>query len=202
MLHQQYPAARRRHASCGLPRCADAADHALCRDQRSGAQGEGRADGRRLPRRAHRGVVGEGSRPEILLADQGQAGVVRGSAGGRKHRQRCVEGVVRGAAGRRQDNRRQGHSGGGGAGGGAQGARDDAQKLARHCIAARQARRLPGARSGKVGDFHRRGRLGRRLRQAGSQPRVPGRIAASRQDFECRACRAWTRCCRARKSAR
>ena len=54
----------------------------------SAAQGEGRADRRRLPRGTDRGAVGEGAGPEILLADQGQARLVRGAPGGRGRRQR------------------------------------------------------------------------------------------------------------------
>ena len=50
-----------------------------------------------------------------------------------------------------------------------------------------QARRLPGARSRQGRDLHRRGRFGRRLGQAGPQPREPGRAAAARQDPQCRA---------------
>ena len=44
-----------------------------------------------------------------------------------------------------------------------------------------QARRLPGARSRAERALHRRGRLGRRLRQAGPRPPVPGDPAAARQ---------------------
>ena len=51
-------------------------------------QGEGRAHRRRLPRRPDRRAVGQGARPEVLLADQGQAGLVRSAAGGREPRQR------------------------------------------------------------------------------------------------------------------
>ena len=47
------------------------------------AQGEGVADRRRLPRGADRGSFGQGARPEVLVADQGQAGLLRGAAGGR-----------------------------------------------------------------------------------------------------------------------
>ena len=87
-----------------------------------------------------------------------------------------------------RDRRRQGGRGRAGARGGAQGARTDAaQGRARHREPARQARRLPGARSGQVRDLHRRGRFGRRLRQAGPQPRVPGGAAAARQDPQRRA---------------
>ena len=62
VLHQQHPAARRRHASGRLPRRADAPDHRLCRIRRRRAQGEGRADRRRLPRRLDRGALGQGAR--------------------------------------------------------------------------------------------------------------------------------------------
>ena len=39
----------------------------------------------------------------------------------------------------------------------------------------------------EVGDFHRRGRLGRRHRQAGAQPRIPGGAAAARKNPQRRA---------------
>jgi hypothetical protein len=45
---------------------------------------EGRADRRRLPRGPDRGAVGQGAGPEILLADQGQAGLLRSAPGGRE----------------------------------------------------------------------------------------------------------------------
>ena len=101
-----------------------------------------------------------------------------------------VEGVVNDALkawfeehpGEAKVDRRQGDRGRRGARSRAQGARDDAQKRARHHLAARQARRLPGARSGQVRTVHRRGRFRRRLRQAGPQPRIPGRAAVARQD--------------------
>ena len=66
-----------------------------------------------------------------------------------------------------------------------QGARDGAaQGRARFVVAARQAGRLPGARSGAGRAVHRRGRQRRRLRQAGAQPQGPGDPAAARQDPE------------------
>ena len=48
--------------------------------------------------------------------------------------------------------------------------------------AARQARRLLGEPEGRLRALHRGRRLGRRLRQAGAQPRDPGRAALARQD--------------------
>ena len=56
-----------------------------------------------------------------------------------------------------------------------------------HRLAARQARRLPGARSGAQRTVPGRGRLGRRLGQAGPQPSEPGDPAAQGQDPERRA---------------
>ena len=47
---------------------------------------------------------------------------------------------------------------------------------------ARQARRLHQHRGARLRAVHRRGRLGRRLGQAGARPRQPGGAAAARQD--------------------
>ena len=75
-----------------------------------------------------------------------------------------------------------------GARGRPQGARTDAaQGRAGYLDAARQARRLPGTRSGQVRDLHRRGRQRRRLGQAGARPQEPGDPAAEGQDPERRA---------------
>ena len=140
--------------------------------------------------------------PEILVADQGQARLVGGAARGRGHHQRHAQGLVRRASGRSQDHRRQGHPGGGGSRSRAQGARDDAQKRARHHFAAGQARRLPGARSGQVRAVHRR----RRFLPAAA----PSRDATAHSRPSCRCAEksstssapAWTRCCRPSRSAR
>src|SRR5262249_13149132 len=96
---------------------------------------------------------------EILVADQGQAGVLRGASGGREHHQRGAAILVGGASGGGEDHRRQGGRGGGGARGRSQGARAHAQEgRARRLLASRQARRLPGARSDQIRIVHRRGR--------------------------------------------
>ena len=69
--------------------------------------------------------------------------------------------------------------------GGAQGARPHAaQGRPRRRGAARQARRVPGAQPREVRAVPGRGRLGRRLGQAGPRPRLPGGAAAARQDPE------------------
>ena len=70
-----------------------------------------------------------------------------------------------------------------------------AQERAGEVRAARQAGRLLGARPGAARALHRRGRLGRRLGQAGPRPALPGDPAAARQDPERREGRASTRCC-------
>ena len=79
-LHQQHPAARRRHPSRRLPRRADAAGHRLCRKLRPRQEGKGRSDRRRLPRGPDLRRFGQGAGPEILVADQGQAGLVGSAA--------------------------------------------------------------------------------------------------------------------------
>ena len=56
-----------------------------------------------------------------------------------------------------------------------QGARGEPQGRDGHRLAARQARRLPGARSGQVRTVPGRGRQRRRLGQAGPRPRVSRR---------------------------
>ncbi len=50
--------------------------------------------------------------PEVLLADQGQAGQLGGAAGGRRYHQREAEPLVRGAPVRSPPHRRQGGGGG------------------------------------------------------------------------------------------
>ena len=96
--------------------------------------------------------------------------------------------MVRGESGRGAQHRAEDRRGRGGARGGAQGARaDPAQGRARHGLAARQARRLPGARSRQVRAVPGRGRFSRRQRQAGARPRLPGRAPLARQDPQCRA---------------
>src|SRR5262249_16546427 len=101
----------------------------------------------------------QGAGSEILLADQGQARVLRGASRGREHHQRGATILVGGASGGGEGHRRQGGRGGGSARGRAQGAGTHAKEgRARHFFLARQARRLPGARSGQIRIVHRRGR--------------------------------------------
>ena len=72
--------------------------------------------------------------------------------------------------------------------GGAQGqGPGTAQGRARFGLAAGQARRLPGTRPRAQRTVHRRGRFGRRLRQAGTRPPRAGDSAAARQNPQRRA---------------
>ena len=68
---------------------------------------------------------------------------------------------------------------------GPQGPRSDpAEVRAGELDAARQARRLLGQGPGAGGAVHRRGRLGRRLGEAGPRPEHAGGAAAARQDHQ------------------
>ena len=86
---------------------------------------------------------------------------------------------------RRQAHRRQGDRCRARARSRAQGARPGPpQGRARRQLPARKAGRLPGARSGPERALHRRGRVGRRLGQAGTRSALPGDPAAQGQDPE------------------
>ena len=104
-VHQQHPAARRRHASDRLAQRADASGDRLCRALRPRQEGEGRPHRRRLPRGPDLRALGQMPGPEILLADQGQAGLLRGAPGGRGARQRAAR-----RNGSRSTRRRRGSS--------------------------------------------------------------------------------------------
>ena len=98
VLHQQHPAARRRHPSGGLPRRADPHAEQVRRRGRALQEGEGQPDRRRHARGPDLRAVGQGARPEVLLADQGQAGLLGGPAGRRIGGRRQARPVVRGAS--------------------------------------------------------------------------------------------------------
>ena len=151
------------------------------RDRR--AQGEGREPLRRgRPRGPDRRHLGQADRPAVRGPDQDQARQSRHGGLRRLGGQREARPVPRGepAGGARGDP--QGRLRRPGPRRRPQGARPHAQVGARAHRAARQAGRLHG--QGRVTDraVHRRGRLRRRLGQAGPRPRDPGRAAAARQD--------------------
>ena len=85
--------------------------------------------------------------PKFSIADQGQAGQLRSSPAARKPDERQDDRMARGASGRCALDHPEGDRRGRGARSGAQGARGQPQVGDGHRLAARQARRLPGARS-------------------------------------------------------
>jgi hypothetical protein len=111
VLHQQHPPAGWRHPPVGLPRLADARHGRLYRGGRRGQEGEGFGLGRGRPRRPDLRPVGQGAGPQILVTNQGQAGLVRGASGrGGPVLGRPVD-LVRGTSGRGPPGRRQDHRG-------------------------------------------------------------------------------------------
>ena len=146
---------------------------------------EGEHHRRRHPRRPDRGHQRQDSAPAVRGPDQDQARQHRGQGHRRGDRQRQARRVSRREPGGRQAHRRQGDRCRARARSGAQGARSGPpQGRARRQLAARQAGRLPGARSGAERALHRRGRVGRRVGQAGARSALPGDPAAQGQDSE------------------
>ena len=126
--------------------------------------------------------LGQASRPQVQLADQGQIGQLGGPPAARKPDRRQAQRMARGKSGARADDHPEDHRRRRGARSGAQGARPHpAQGRDGYRLAAREARRLPGARSGAQRAVPGRGRQRRRLGQAGPQPPKPGDPPAPRQ---------------------
>ena len=132
-----------------------------------------------------RGDLGEARRAAVRGPDQDQARQPAGRGPRQGDRQPQARRVPRGEPDGREADRLEVRRRRPGPRRGAQGARPDpAQVGARELDASRQARGLLGQGPARRGDLHRRGRLGRRLGQAGPRPLDPGRPAAPRQDPE------------------
>ncbi len=183
VLHQQHPAARRRHPPDGAAGSDDPDAEPVHRAERVRQAGEGRDHRRRHARGADLRAVGQAPRPQVLVADQGQARLLGGPAGGGRGGRRRADGLSAGTPQRRQDHRRQDHRGGARARSGAQGARDDApQGHSGRIRLAGKACRLPGEGPGAVRAVPGGGRLRRRFGQAGTRSPHPGHPAAQGQD--------------------
>ena len=160
----------------------------LHRDARPRAQGRD-AHRRGHPRGHGRGPLGLHPAAAVPGADQGQAQQPRGRGRGRRRRAPGAREVAHREQIDGRRHRRAHHPGGARARGLARGvAGGDAQDRGQPpAEPARQARRLLVDRAGGVGAVHRRGRLGRRLRQAGARSAHAGDPAAARQGAQRRA---------------
>ena len=87
LLHQQHPAARRRHPPDRPARGDDARHQQVHRGQRARQEGQGRGHRRRHARGPDLRALGQGARAEVLEPDQGQAGLERSARPGRGRRQ-------------------------------------------------------------------------------------------------------------------
>ncbi len=167
----------------GLPLGADT-DAQQVRARPRPAQGErGQPLRRGRARGPDRRGLGQARRPSVRGSDQDQARQPRhGRASSRRSSTTAYPSSSRRTRrGARGDQ--QGRAGAARPRGGAQGARPDAPQVgARELDAARQARRLLGQGPGARRAVRGRGRLRRRLGQAGPRPQHAGRAAAPRQD--------------------
>ena len=182
VLLQHHPDAGRRHPrvrACAARCSKGLKDHAerVGQGKRAASSDQRRRDDRR---RLH--GLGVHPRARVPGPDQGSAG----DRGSDPHRRERDQGPVRplarrqSAAGQqaarfRDRARRRAHPPPPGKG-------DFAQDRGAQAAPARQARRLHQHRRARLRAVHRRGRLGRRLGQAGARPRLAGDPAAARQD--------------------
>ena len=187
VVREQHQHDRGRHARERLPLGAHAHARQLRRTRKASTkkpQGRHRRRGR--ARGPDRGHLDQDAEPAVRGPDQDQARQQRDQGRGRDRGGRGAARVLRGepagrAQDRREDDRRRARPRGGAQGARA-GAAQDASSTAARCPAS-----SPTARSDDpedVRDLHRRGRLGRRHREAGPRPALPGDPAHPRQDPE------------------
>ena len=203
LVRQQHQHARGRQPHVRLPLGADA--HAeQVRARPRPAQGEGGQPHRRgRARGPHRRHLGQAARPAVRGPDEDQARQPGHGGLRRVDRQHRPGRVPRGEPERGARGHQQGRPGPARPRGGAQGARPHAAQVgAGELDAARQARRLLGQGPEPRRAVRGRGRLRRRLGQAGPRPQHAGGAAAARQDPQRREDAASTRCCRTPRSRR
>ena len=202
-LRQQHQHARRRHAS-GRLQAGRHAYHQRLRAQQGHPQGKGREPFRRRHARRPGGHhLREAARPAVRGPDEDEAGQHRDPRARADRRDAGTGRVPGGKPQAGQAHHRQGDTGAQGPRGRAQGSRDDApQRRAGLLRAAGQAGRLLQQEPGRIRTVHRRGRLGRRLGQAGPRPQVPGHPAACAARSSTWSAPACTARCRPTPSAR
>ena len=202
-LRQQHQHRRRRDARHGLPRRADELAQRLGAPRRRAPRCGRQPVGRRRPRGPDGGHQRQDDRPPVRGPDQGQARQRRGQGPGPDGGRRQPRPVPRREPGGRPPDHREVPDGRARARGCPQGARPGhPQGRARRHVTARQAGRLPGARSRPAASCT----SSRAIRPAARQSRVA--TDASRRSCRCAArCstsrrHGSTRSCRARTSGR
>ncbi len=184
-LREQHQHARGRHAPRGLQERAHPLPQRLPQEAEPLEEARGEPERRRRARGPHGRHLREGARAAVRGADQGAPGQQRSQGHRREHGLRPAVAVLRREPRHRAEDPRQVDHGRPGPRGRAQGPRDDAQEgPARELGPARQARGLQRGRPVEVRAVHRGGRLGRRQRQAGPRPGVPGDPSAVGKDAE------------------
>ncbi len=185
LLRQQHQHPRGRHPPLRLPLRADP-DPQRRRPQAGPDQGEGREPLRRgRPRGPHRRRLRQARRPAVRGPDQGQAGQPADRGAGEGGRQPPARRLPGGEPRRRAADPDQGRGRGPRPRRRPEGAGPDAAQVgAGELDPAREAGRLLGQGSRRGRAVHRRGRLGRRLREAGPRSSHPGGATASGQDHQ------------------
>ena len=188
LLYEQYSAARRWSASDRIAGGDDAYAKSIHREPGDCEESKGRDHWRRHAGGADLRALGKGTRPEVLVADQGQARFLRGAADRRGYRGAKADEFPAGASRGRTRYMYQDCGRGEGKGGRTQGARAHAPKRRPRLIRlVGKTRRLPGKRSIEVRALHRRRRFRRWVSETRPRPKVPGYPSAQREDPECRA---------------
>ena len=185
-LRQQHQHPRGRHPPLRLPRGADP-DAERLRARQGAAEGERPQPRRRgRARGPDRGDLGEAARPAVRGPDQDQTRQPADSRPGRGDGQpQARPSSSRRTPGDARPHHHQGDRRFPRPRRGPQGARPDPPQVgARELDPARQARRLHGQGPARRRAVRGRGRLGRRLGQAGARPLDPGGAAAARQDHQ------------------